>query len=162
MNPLGSIAASSVLIRGSIASGATLRFQNVHYLAAAATLFGTDAQVGYEYDTKTYVGKFGHVSSSPTNTNNCVFCHSPKITQHTFHPEDNIETCRVCHTLPNNALTDIRVNSDADYDGDGKYPGSLAGSESLAEEIETLAAALLSELQTYAETNVGTKITGRY
>jgi hypothetical protein len=139
-------------IDDAIAQG-KLAFQNIHYLAAAATLFGTDAKVGYEYDGKTYRGKFPHVSTNPTNTNNCVFCHSAVQTKHTFLPADNIDTCRLCHTLPTNSLTDIRVNSTADYDGDGKFPGSAMGSESLKDEVATMSLRLYEAMQAHAAGN---------
>jgi len=131
-----------------------LRFQNVHYLAAAATLFGTEAQVAYEYDGKTYVGKFPHVSVNPTNTNNCVFCHDPIKTKHTFQPDDNIDTCRACHRAQDNTtlmdVHDIRLAHLLDYDGDGKYPGSPSGTETLQNELYTMADALLAAMNAYS------------
>ena len=39
-----------------------LRFLNVHYFAAGATLFGTEAKGAYEYTGKTYLGRFKHVA----------------------------------------------------------------------------------------------------
>jgi len=135
-----------------------LKFLNIHYLAAAATLFGTDAMMGYQYAGKTYSGKFMHVAASPTNTNSGDFCHSPKKTKHTFHPEDNIGTCRTCHTLPNNELTDIRVNSTADYDGDDKFPGSPNGWESLEDEVATLSGLLFKAAQDHATNTLGKPI----
>lgn len=148
-----------------IASGGTLRFQNIHYLAAGATLFGHEAQVGYEYDDKLaenggpgYADKFLHVGQA-TNTHHCVFCHSPANTEHTFLPQDNIETCRQCHTDQAGgqllSVEDIRLNRDTDYDGDGLYPGSAMGTETLKDELHTMADALLQAMSDYAQANVG-------
>lgn len=47
-------------------------FVNIHYVAAAATFFGTEAKAGYEYKGKDYVGHFQHVPGF----NGCVDCHS--------------------------------------------------------------------------------------
>ena len=39
----------------------TFGFRNVHYFAAGGTLYGSQAQMGYEYDGKVYDPKFRHV-----------------------------------------------------------------------------------------------------
>jgi hypothetical protein len=152
----------------SIAAG-RLRFQNIHYLAAAATLFGSDATMGYEYEfeldgttPKVYAARFPH---GPSNSNNCVFCHvqgipnagNPTIdqTKHTFLPQDNATKCLGCHTmLNNNDVTTIRESSTADYDGDGKdgtAPQGDAAWESLADEQKDMARFLLLAMQGYAD-----------
>ena len=64
-----------------------LGFRNIHYFAAAATQFGTQAKGGYEYDGKMYDAKFFHVEGY----NTCNTCHDP----HTL--ELNIEECSTCH-----------------------------------------------------------------
>jgi len=186
-----------------------LGFKNVHYLAAAADVFGTEAQVAYEYtrsyggttitewqpntayavgdlvvnDNRTYrcvqagtssvnIGagpkgvaplppdpfyivdgtvrwlqwyssKFRHAAPN-SNTNNCVFCHSPVNTEHTFHPQDNITLCRVCHQPGLADVKDIRLNRPFDYDGDGN------NTERLDDEIQGLAARLYTEIRAYA------------
>jgi len=130
-----------------IASG-NLSFQNVHYLAAAATLFGSDAQVGYEYDGKQYSGKFPH--SVEFGNNNCTQCHTPRISQHTFLPDDNISYCRGCHTGVTD-VEEIRVNSNEDYNGNGTVL------ESLHDELAGLSAALYAEIRAAADDN-GTPI----
>jgi hypothetical protein len=48
-----------------------LRFLNIHYFAAGATRFGTEAKGAYEYDGKEYAGLFDHA-----NVNSCTDCHS--------------------------------------------------------------------------------------
>ena len=118
-----------------------LGFKNVHYLAAAATLFGTDAEVGYEYDGKTYAGMWQH-----TGGNSCTGCHSPEATEHTFDINDNSDTCAVCH----GGSTDFhayRLKSLADYDGDND------ATENLSDEIATLGADLYAQIQAAASAN---------
>ncbi len=46
-------------------------FSNIHYYAAGATLYGTEAKGGYEYDGKMYDGKFRHTEGIDT----CIGCH---------------------------------------------------------------------------------------
>src|SRR5574341_146061 len=41
-------------------------FRNVHYFAAGATLYGSQAEMGYEYDGKTYDPKLRHVPEFDT------------------------------------------------------------------------------------------------
>ena len=41
-------------------------FINIHYFAAAATLYGTEVKGGYEYDGKMYDAKFRHVEGYDT------------------------------------------------------------------------------------------------
>lgn len=184
----------------------SLGFQNVHYLSAAADVFGTEAQVAYEYTRnygarvvltwlhntaytvgtlvanagrtyeciqagtsdpdpgsgpkttglsitdgtvrwKTwYSNKFPHAAAG-SNTNNCVFCHSPVETKHTFLPNDNIDMCKICHSGLTNDVTVIRLNRPHDYDGDGN------NTEKLNDEVQGLAARLLTAIQAYAVAN---------
>src|SRR5262249_48299656 len=63
-------------------------FRNIHYFAAGATLYGSQAQGGYEYDGKVYDPKFRHVSEMDT----CTACHDQHATQ------IRIEKCQECHT----------------------------------------------------------------
>ena len=48
-------------------------FRNIHYFAAAATLYGTEVKGGYEYDGKAYDAKNDHVPGRDT----CTGCHEP-------------------------------------------------------------------------------------
>jgi hypothetical protein len=52
-------------------------FINIHYYAAAASLFGTEVQGGYEVDRKDYSGQglVGHPSWNPGVLDTCVECH---------------------------------------------------------------------------------------
>ncbi|HSM25538.1 MAG TPA: cytochrome c3 family protein [Anaerolineaceae bacterium] len=96
-----------------------LSFRNIHYFAAGATLFGTDAKGVYEYEGKTYAGQFMHVVGFST----CVDCHD-------VHGLDvKAQTCQGCHQTDN--PENIRMTLTADFDGDGETEG-------LAGEVETL------------------------
>lgn len=190
----------------------SLGFQNIHYLAAAADVFGTEAQVAYEYtrshgsvaiqpwmsgtayavgtivvnDNRAYecitagvsdpdvgagpkttgldildgtaatgvhwrtryANKFPHAAPG-SNTNNCVFCHSPSNTEHTFQPDDNIALCKICHAGLIDDVSIIRLNRPFDYDGDGDT------TEKLNEEVQGLAVRLYAAIQAYATTHGG-------
>ena len=129
---------SKATIDEKIAAG-SLGFRNVHYLPAAATLLGTDAMVGYEYDGRTYAGRRVHAGGS-----DCLDCHDAAGTDHTFHVEEILATnCSSCHV---GALVpeDLRFRT-TDYDGDGD------ALEPLADEVSTMAEALMSEIQTAAD-----------
>jgi hypothetical protein len=111
-----------------------------HYFAAGATLFGTEAQGGYQYEGKTYLGRFTHVQGFDS----CTSCHSA-------HGLDvKVQACSGCHPTATDveALGTIRSpNSTADYDGDGDTTEGLAG------EIDTLREALYAAIQAYAADN---------
>jgi hypothetical protein len=112
---------------------ARVRFQNIHYFAAAASLFGTDAQGAYEYDGKQYVGRFMHAP----NFNTCVQCHDA------HNLEMQMDRCTTCHAGARTPQ-DIRLGT-ADYDGDGDVR------EGRAAEISALKDKLYSAIQTYAK-----------
>ena len=110
----------------------TLSFRNVHYFAAGATLFGTEAKGAYEYDGQTYVGQFMHVEGFST----CVDCHdSHKLSVKTA-------ACKGCHGTDD--VKAIRLTHKEDYDGDGN------SSEGIAGEISTMTDALYAALQAKA------------
>jgi hypothetical protein len=112
-----------------------LRFLNIHYFAAGATIFGTDVNGGYEYAGKTYNGRFEHVSGIQT----CTDCHD------THALEVRYESCGACHPSVETSddLDTIRITA-GDFDGDGDEAEGLAG------EIETMEEALLVAMQDYA------------
>lgn len=120
-----------------------LRFLNVHYFAAGATLFGTEAKGAYEYEGKEYVGRFEHVDEAAT----CVQCHN------THALEVRVEVCADCHDGVETAedLQTIRKSKD-DFDGDGDT------TEGLAAEIDTIREALYAAIQDYAKTKAGTAL----
>lgn len=122
-----------------------LAFINIHYYAAAATQYGTHVQGGYEYDGKSYDGRFAHVEPFDT----CISCHSP----HTL--EVQFDECTACHAGLNSSedLVNIRtLASLVDYDGDGNME------EGVYFEIETLQEMLMTVMQAYANETVGTGI----
>jgi hypothetical protein len=113
----------------------SLRFLNVHYFAAGATLFGTEAKGAYEFPGKEYAGKNEHVA----NYAGCTDCHSA----HKL--EVKVEECSVCHPGTESAedLHAIRI-AEEDFDGDGDTEEGIAG------EIETLHEALYAAMQAYS------------
>jgi mono/diheme cytochrome c family protein len=119
-----------------------LRFLNIHYFAAGATLFGTEAKGAYEYEGKTYVGRNEHVEEAQ----NCTQCHN------THGLEVRVELCADCHGVESEEdLRTIRESGD-DFDGDGDTD------EGLAAEIDTMREALYAALQDNAQNEVGTAI----
>lgn len=114
-----------------------LAFINVHYLAAAATRYGTLAKGGYEYDGQTYDTSFNHVLGFQT----CIECHD----QHSL--QIRIDKCQACHTDVKTVddLKNIRMNDSlTDYDGNGDIKGGIST------EIDGLRAKLYTAIQTYA------------
>jgi hypothetical protein len=115
-----------------------LRFTNIHYFAAAATLYGSEVAGGYQYAGNTYDGKFLHAD----DINTCIGCHD----QHSL--EIRIETCQECHTnvASQEDLVNIRMNGSLeDYDGDGDVTEGISG------EISGLQALLMQAIQTYGQ-----------
>jgi len=125
-------------IAAAAAAGKAPAFRNVHYLAAGATYYGGDAQVGYQYDTKVYAKRWIHTGGS-----DCIDCHNPPKTDHTFQPNDNIATCKMCHGSSLTDVANIRMPKHAaDYDGDGST------TEPLGDEIGGLRDRLLAQMGT--------------
>ena len=124
-----------------------LRFRNIHYFAAAVTLFGTEAKGAYEYTGQEYNGRNEHVGAF----NTCNECHSTHALEVVF------EECAECHetVATKDDLMNIRVERDEgniDYDGDGD------ATEGIANEIATMREILYASLQAYAADVVGTPI----
>ncbi|MBX3066350.1 MAG: hypothetical protein KF726_25450 [Anaerolineae bacterium] len=116
---------------------ADLRFVNIHYYAAAASLYGTEAKGGYEYEGKSYQMRFMHVEGY----NTCASCHN----SHTL--EVKVEECSTCHEDVKTVedLRNIRMQGSlSDYDGDGNIV------EGIAAEIEGMQAELMKAMQLYA------------
>jgi predicted CXXCH cytochrome family protein len=105
----------------------------VHYLPAAGTKLGADAAVGYEYPERAYAGPLTHMGGAQ-----CTSCHDPVASQHSFSIADTWDSrCGVCHADANGEPENVRLLHLADYDGDADP------NESLREEIDGMAAALL-------------------
>ncbi|MFZ0546111.1 MAG: hypothetical protein WAM60_11765 [Candidatus Promineifilaceae bacterium] len=119
----------------------SLRFLNVHYFAAGASLFGTDAKGAYEYDGQTYLGRNEHVPGYDT----CTECHN------THSLEVEVQECSNCHAgvAVLEDLYNIRVH-DVDYNGDGDV------TEGIKSELDTMHDALLVAMQDYTSNNEGT------
>jgi hypothetical protein len=122
-----------------------LGFLNVHYFAAGATLFGTEAQGAYEYEGQTYLGQTTH----PEEVNECTECH----TAHGL--EVDLQSCSVCHSGVESIEDARAIRSDestGDYDGDGDTEEGIAG------EIDTLRESLYAAIQAYAAEVPGTAL----
>ncbi len=131
---------SKVSVDEAIAAGGNLRFKNIHYLPAGATMYGTEAKGAYEYDGNTYSGKWGHTGGA---TAECDFCHLP---EHTFEPQMKA-ACLTCHAEANGDITKIRKNRLTDYDGDGD------NLELLADEVATYGMRVIAAMQQYTTDN---------
>jgi len=113
-----------------------LRFLNVHYFAAGATLFGGEAQGGYQYDGQEYAGQNAHVPGFDT----CIECHDAHALQVVY------EECGDCHENVESPedLQNIRVRDEVDFDGDGD------STEGIAFEISTMQEKLYAAIVAYA------------
>ena len=120
-----------------------LKFINIHYRAAAATRYGTQAKGGYEYDSKTYSGLYLHDKHSTK----CIDCH----TLHTFKVE--VANCNLCHRSVKKTK-DFKLvrRTEGDFDGDGNAKEGIAG------EITTLHGVLYKSIKAYAEKVIGTAV----
>lgn len=120
-----------------------IRFVNIHYFAAGATLFGSEVEGAYQYEGREYLGRFQHVQ----NFNSCTSCHSAHQLQVKF------EACSACHgdVETYTDLQGIRMST-ADFDGDGDTSEGLAG------EIQTMEQALYAAIQVYAATTLNAPI----
>lgn len=117
-----------------------LEFINVHYRAAGATLMGTLARGGYEYDGLGYASQRRH----PEPFNTCITCHE----LHTVAPKS--EPCAACHdgVTDRKSLASIR-KSRIDHDGDGDV------TEGISDEVAHLHDRLLDAIRAY-----GTDVSG--
>jgi hypothetical protein len=114
-----------------------LRFINIHYFAAAATLYGAQAKGGYEYDGFAYQPRNRHVEGYQT----CVNCHDV----HSL--EIRVGECAGCHAGVKTVedLKNVRMNGSlADYDGDGNIK------EGIFFEIQGLQEMLVNSMKAYA------------
>ena len=117
-----------------------LAFINIHYVASAASIMGTVTKGGYEYEDKTYKGRFSHIPE----LDNCTDCHNP----HSL--EVSLDNCTVCHQNIEN-FSDIRI-SPTDFDGDGDIK------EGISNPIETMHQQLNAAIGKYASEIAGTAV----
>jgi len=101
-----------------------LRFRNIHYFAAGATLFGTEAKGVYEYKDKTYVGQNMHT----TGMTSCVDCHDSHMLT------VNTAKCKTCHQVDDPAKITAK---------DSKTP--------VKEEIDAIQAKVYEAIVAYAK-----------
>ncbi len=121
-----------------------LGFQNVHYFAAGATLYGKVVHGGYEYTGAVYDAKFAHAEGYDS----CTDCHNP----HSL--EVKVQECTKCHAGVNASnLHDIRhYGSMTDYDGDGDR------TEGIYYELQGIREHLYNALWAYAKNVSGIPI----
>ena len=122
-----------------------LHFLNVHYFAAGATYFGTEAKGGYEYPGKSYAGKFEDCEllqqSEKERKPGCLSCHLA----HGLVVDE--AKCLTCHEeIQGEFSVNVRAirKTAVDYDGDGNVK------EALADEIDTLRHDLYAAIRKYA------------
>ena len=115
------------------------RFLNIHYYAAAASLFGSESNAGYEYAGKDYKPR-NTFASHPDDFSNCVGCHMKNAENnemHTWIPD--ADTCIGCHG--------------------GTSLETLGGTPSVSyTNLETLTPDLYAAIQGYAADVVGVSI----
>ena len=127
-----SVAASLSTYKDPDTPSDQISFKNIHYFAAGATLFGTDAKGWFEYPGKKYAGRNMHVE----NFNTCTDCHDAhSLTVQT-------DKCKACHGTDN--VDNIRMNSKADYNGNGNT------TEGVKAEVDGLRDILLNAIYAYA------------
>jgi hypothetical protein len=114
-----------------------LKFTNVHYFPAAATLFASRAGGGYQYAGETYDARFRHVPG----LDKCTGCHD----QHSL--KVKFDLCATCHqgVTDRDSARKIRMMSSAtrDYDGDGDLAEGIYG------ELDGLRTKLLAAIVGY-------------
>jgi hypothetical protein len=145
---------------------AGIKFLNIHYFAAGASLYGREAAGGYEYpepggdssdavlaalpQRRPYDRKFTHVAQQDT----CIECHDPHSQQ------VRVDECAACHVnssgdpvATKQDLYGIRMAGTVnDFDGDGDVAEGVRG------EIQGLEAVLYAALQDYATQVAGASI----
>ena len=110
-----------------------LTFKNIHYFAAGATIFGTQAKGMYEYEGKEYLGEFKHEGNLFT----CSSCHDVHSLQVAT------DTCKTCHQVDDPAKIRF-ATSDKDYNGNGDVE------EGIKAEVDGLRDQLYAAVKKYA------------
>jgi hypothetical protein len=121
------------------ATSPLLRFTNIHYYPAAATLYASRAGGGYQYRGEVYDARFRHVPGFAT----CTGCHDPHAARVKF------DACVSCHPAARDlaGAKTIRMMSSVgrDYDGDGDT------TEGVFHELDGLRGKLLQAIVTYGK-----------
>jgi hypothetical protein len=140
----GSDVAAATAGQGDDEVNPELSFINVHYRAAGATLYGTEAQGAFEYPGQDYAGKFEH--KEPYNS--CIGCHD------THSLEVKVADCSACHKEVNGGAASLQLirMSSTDFDGSGD------ADEGIAQEVQNQAGKLLAAIQAYGSDVAGTPI----
>jgi len=146
-----------------------LRFRNVHYFAAGATLYGGAAKGAYQYTLPGLDGVVGTIDDEPMYglydkrnphveaANVCIECHNPHSLERRIS-----DLCANCHAgvTDDASLRNIRMRGSVrDYDADGN------ATEGIYYEILTMTQALYAAIQQYATNVLGQPIVydaGRY
>jgi len=114
-------------------------FLNIHYYAAAATLFGTESNAGYEYGLNSYIPR-NTFPSHPDDFSTCEGCHMTNAEDgenHTWNP--SLAACQSCHG--------------------GSSFETLDGTPSQSyNNLQTLIPDLYAAIQAYADGTIGTPI----
>ncbi len=130
---------------GSDGKPVNFGFVNVHYFAAAGTLYGAQAETGYQYDGKIYDPKFQHVEGFDS----CTGCHD----QHSL--QVRVDKCATCHEGVS-TVDDLKNNrepsSSVDYNGNGDTK------EGIYYEIKGLQDILMSSMTMYGKEVAGVGI----
>ncbi len=118
-----------------------------HYAFAAATSYGSEAKVGYQYEGNNYIGRFEHADGVET----CTSCHDP----HSLRMRKDYDDANLCAACHSNVISfqdyrDVTVEG-IDYDGDSTVEG-------LYHEIQGTQAELLTALQAYTDMELGKPI----
>jgi hypothetical protein len=116
-----------------------LRFINPHYATAAATWLGGYGRAGFQYEDRTYSGRFFHARPVAS----CNSCHEPHTLEVAFEP------CLTCHEA--NSPQDIRIARQS-YDGSGDT------SVGIRSDIMSNAGTLLDMIEGYSRDVVGAPV----
>ncbi len=113
-------------------------FINIHYFAAAASMFGSEVKGGYEYAELEYAPR-NTFPSHGTELSTCVGCHMGESPPHNHTWEPDISRCQECHT--------------------GSSFETLSGSPGLNhDQIQLLLADLFQAIRDYASSILGSPL----
>lgn len=120
----------------------SIRFQNIHYFAAGATLFGNDVKGAYQWADQKYNGQ-----NVQHPLNKCKDCHDV----HALNVK--VDACAGCHTSSKDPKDPSTYRMDTtDYNGNGDV------SEGIKAEIATFGEKLYAAIQAYAKDKAGVGI----